>query len=151
MFIDRPNQSLCRNRGARRRRRIASSRRGAAAIEFALVSFFFLVPMLGMIEVGRMIMVQEILINAAREGARTAIAPNKTDANVRTTIDNYLAASNITGFSRTISPSLGSNPPADTAITVTVSVPCSSVSWGGAPTIFAGRTLTAKVVMMKQK
>ena len=151
MFTDRTTSGTCRSVAPHRRRRAASTRRGGAAIEFALVSFFFFVPMIGMIEVARMIMVKEILVNAAREGARTAIAPNKTDANVRTTIDNYLAASNITGFTRTISPSLGSNPPVDSAITVTVSVPCSSVSWGGAPTIFAGRTLTATVVMMKQK
>ena len=45
---------------------------------------------LGMIEVARMLMVQEILVNAAREGARTAVAPLKTDMQVNQIVDSHL-------------------------------------------------------------
>jgi len=49
------------------------ARRGVAAIEFALVTMFFVIPLLiGVWEVGRLVQVQQIVSNAAREGARLA-------------------------------------------------------------------------------
>ena len=71
--------------GSRKR----STRRGVAAVEFALVAPLFFTLILGIIEFGRMMMVQEILVNAAREGARAAILPGETDAQVTTTVSNY--------------------------------------------------------------
>jgi Flp pilus assembly protein TadG len=48
-------------------------RRGAAAVEFAVVMTFVLVPfMCGVWEVGRLVQVQQIVSNSAREGARLA-------------------------------------------------------------------------------
>lgn len=125
-------------------------RRGTATVEFAVIAPVFFLLVLGIIEIGRMTMVQEILINAAREGARMAIVPGKTDAQVTTTIDNYLAASSISGHSRSVSPSLATSPASGTAITVSVSVPCTSVSWLGNTTWFGGNNLSAFVVMIKE-
>ncbi|MGB6041722.1 MAG: TadE family protein, partial [Pirellulales bacterium] len=48
-------------------------RRGVAAVEFALVAPLFVLMVMGMIEVGRAIMVQQVLTNASREGARRAV------------------------------------------------------------------------------
>jgi Flp pilus assembly pilin Flp len=45
-------------------------RKGAAAVEFALVAPLFTLMLLGMIEVGRAIHVQQTLQNAVREGSR---------------------------------------------------------------------------------
>ena len=55
------------------RRHPRTRRRGVAAVEFALVALLFLVPLLiGVWEVGRLVQVQQIVSNAAREGARLA-------------------------------------------------------------------------------
>ena len=74
-----------------------SSRRGAAAAEFAIVAPLFLTLVFGVIQFGRMIMVQQIVINAAREGARAAIVPGETDAQVSSTVNNYLTSLNLIG------------------------------------------------------
>jgi Flp pilus assembly protein TadG len=47
------------------------ARRGVASIELAFVFMFFMIPMMiGIWEVGRLVQVQQIVSNAAREGAR---------------------------------------------------------------------------------
>jgi Flp pilus assembly protein TadG len=60
-------------RGNRTRRlKDCGSRRGTAAVEAAFCMPVLLILMLGMWEVGRMVQVEQILVNAAREGARVA-------------------------------------------------------------------------------
>lgn len=54
-------------------RRMKPVRRGVAAVEVALATAVFLVPMvIGIWEIGRLIQVQQIVSNSAREGARLA-------------------------------------------------------------------------------
>lgn len=49
------------------------TRSGAAAVEFIFVLSFILVPvMFGVWEVGRLVLIQQIVANSAREGARLA-------------------------------------------------------------------------------
>jgi Flp pilus assembly protein TadG len=54
------------------RRRKANRRRGVAAVEAAVTLPLLLTLMLGVWEVGRLIQVNQIVVNAAREGARLA-------------------------------------------------------------------------------
>src|SRR4051794_14436160 len=61
----RPDDRLARH--LRRRRR------GAAAAEFALVSVVFFAVLFGIIEFGELVMVNNLLDGAAREGARLAV------------------------------------------------------------------------------
>ena len=49
-------------------------RTGTAAVELAVCLPFLLVLILGIWEVGRMVMVQQLIANAAREGGRQAAA-----------------------------------------------------------------------------
>lgn len=127
------------------------SRRGVAAVEFALVAPLFIAFILGIIEFGRMMMVQEILVNAASQGTRAAIMPGQTDAQVTTIVDNCLNGAGISGYNApTVSPTLASGPASGTALTMTVSVPCQSVSWLGGSTWFNGQTLSASIVMTKE-
>ena len=49
------------------------ARRGATIVEFALVAPLLFLVVIGMVEFGRMVMVQQILTNASREGARQGI------------------------------------------------------------------------------
>ena len=132
------------------RSRQRSDRRGVVAIEFALVAPVFFALILGIIEFGRMLMVQEILVNAAREGARAAIQPNETDAQTAGVVSTYMSAAGISGYTEAVSPTLASGPATGAALTLTVSVPCATVSWLSTSTWFQGQTLTASVVMIKE-
>ncbi len=76
----------------------ASDRRGALAVEAAVVFPLLLIMLLGIWEVGRMIQVQQILVNSAREGARlaaggyTANSTAVTNTMVEQAVRDYLQA-----------------------------------------------------------
>src|SRR4029079_7300001 len=67
-------------------------RRGAAVVEFAVVSPVFFLLIFGMIEYGRLVMVQQVLTNASREGARVGVLDGSTQADVTTAVNNYLTS-----------------------------------------------------------
>src|SRR5207253_7262975 len=83
-----------------------TGRRGSALVEFAMVLPLLFMLVFGFIEFGRAMMVESLLVNGAREGARAATLAAETDADVQQVIDTYMANVGITGHSRTISPSL---------------------------------------------
>ena len=68
------------------------NRRAAAAVEFAIVAPVFFLLVFGMIEYGRMVMVQQVITNASREGARAAVLDGATTGSVTTTVNAYLTA-----------------------------------------------------------
>src|SRR4029077_13314881 len=71
-----------RNRPRRRRGYRFANRCGAAAVEFAIVAPVFFLLVIGMIEVGRAMMVQQVLINASCVGARQAVTAGATSSAV---------------------------------------------------------------------
>ena len=128
-----------------------TTRRGAAAVELAFVVLFFFIPVLfGIWEAGRLVEVQQIVSNSAREGARLAAqgytinstgAPTQiTTTNVKDVVVQYLAAAGFatlqpedvtvsfafTGSGGATHPYQGKK---NEAFTVTVSVPWSKVRW----------------------
>jgi Flp pilus assembly protein TadG len=135
---------------SRSRSRKRGRRRGVAAVEFALVAPIFFTLILAIIEFGRMMMVQQVLVNAAREGARASVLPGETDSQVTSVVSNYMSASGVSGYTETLSPTEASAPSSGTNMTLTVSVPCSTVSWLGGSTWFSGKTLSASVVMVHE-
>src|SRR5947209_17029419 len=87
-------------------------RRGAAAVEFAIIAPLLVALVLGLIEFGRVLMVEQILTNAAREGCRTAVLEGSTSSDVNTTVSNYLTGSGISGAPNpTVSPDPSSAAP----------------------------------------
>ena len=64
-------------------------------MEFAVVAPIFILLLFGMIEYGRMVMVQQMLTNATREGARQAVLDGATTEGVRNTVKNYLSSGGI--------------------------------------------------------
>ena len=125
------------------------NRRAAAAVEFALVAPVFFLLVLGMIEYGRMVMVQQVLTNASREGARAAVLDGADWAEVEALVTAYMASGSITGHT--------CNKPAnfDTAefgdpMTITVSVPFNQVSWLPSPMYLGGKTLSATTIMRRE-
>jgi Flp pilus assembly protein TadG len=125
-------------------------RRAAAAVEFAIVAPLFFLLVFGLIEYGRMVMVQQIITNASREGARTAVLDGATTSGVQTAVNNYLTSGSVSGATVTVDP----NPPTSAQygdpVTVTVSVPFSQVSWLPSPMYLGGKTLTSTTVMRRE-
>jgi len=121
-------------------------RRGVAAVEFAIVAPFLILLLFGIIECGRAIMVQQVLTNASREGARRAILEATTTSEVTTIVSDYLTNGSIAGATVTVSPTPLSSAGFGDPVTVTVSVPYDQVSWIP-PWFMGGRTLSASTQM----
>jgi len=126
-------------------------RRGAAAVEFAIVAPVFFLMIFGMIEFGRMIMVQQIITNASREGTRIAILEGTTDAEIVTAVERCLEGGGISGAEIDVS----RNPPElaeyGEPVSVMVSIPFSKVSWLPSPMFGLGdRVMTASTVMRRE-
>ncbi|HYT67375.1 MAG TPA: TadE/TadG family type IV pilus assembly protein [Vicinamibacterales bacterium] len=66
------------------------SQKGAALIEAAVTVPIILLISVGIFEFGRAYQTQQVLTNAAREGARLAVIEGTTDAEVRTRVRDYL-------------------------------------------------------------
>jgi Flp pilus assembly protein TadG len=126
------------------------NRRGTAAVEFALVAPVFFLLVFGMIEYGRMVMVQQVITNASREGARVGVLDGSAASDVSTAVNNYLSAAKISGATTTCNPSTPSSAGYGQPVAVTVSVPFNSVSWLPTPLFLGGKTLTATSTMRRE-
>ena len=135
-----------RNRQLRRKRAV---RKGVAAVEFAIVAPVFILLVVGIIELSRAMMVQQVLTNASRVGARSATLINSTEQQVVDTVSGYAENLSIPGTTVTVSPSPAAAAAGD-AMTVTVSVPFSEVTWMPSPWFMGEATLTASSVMRKE-
>jgi len=78
-----------------RGRRLWRSEQGAELIEFALVLPMLLLVVLGIVEFGLLFQRFEVLNNAAREGARMAVLPGYTTADVSSRVVAYTNAAGI--------------------------------------------------------
>lgn len=72
------------------RQRRTAPRRGAAAVELAVLAPILVFFLLGLWEIGRIVHLQQIVANAAREGARQAAAGKKTKAQIQDVVLDYL-------------------------------------------------------------
>ncbi|MHC4438915.1 MAG: TadE/TadG family type IV pilus assembly protein [Planctomycetota bacterium] len=77
------------------RRRKESRHRGAAAAEAALVLPLLLLVTFGAIKYGWLFLKAQQITNAARNGARMAAMPDVLDPNVKASVINLLATTNI--------------------------------------------------------
>jgi Flp pilus assembly protein TadG len=114
-------------------RKKRTTRSGVAAVEFALVAPIFFLLVFGLIEFGRMMMVQQALTNGAREGSRVAVMPNtKNGADVEAAIRDYLQsvmANANTGEVRVTVPGNLGTVTSGATLTVSVEVDYLDVSW----------------------
>ena len=125
-------------------------------VEFAIVAPLFFLLVFGMIEYGRMVMVQQVITNASREGARRAVLDGATTTEVKTKIKNYLQSA---GFKKlderldgyvTVDPNPPTNAGYRQPVTVTIKVPFADVSWIPAPMFLKGVDLSATTVMSRE-
>ena len=132
-------------------------RRGAVAVEMALMAPFLAAMTLGICEIGQLASIQSYLSEAAYAGCSTGSQPASSNSTVISNVKNCLIASNVTAASAVITIKVN-NVAADVAtaqlndeITVTVAVPISAVSWVGTYYFVPGSSvLTRTVVMLKQ-
>ncbi len=147
----------------------AKRREGVAAVELAFLAPVLLIILLGLWDVGRMVQLQQILSNAAREGARlaaqgqtinstgtpTQIQVSTGTPNVKTTVVNYLqrAGLNVTTSDVTVTfvyltgDTTKTQPHQATKgqqFKVTVTVPTANLRWTTLGTIMPA-TMTASV------
>ena len=125
-------------------------RRGAAAVEFAVTAPVLFRVAFGVMEVGRAFMVQQLLANAARDGARSAMLEGSTVESVQAAVASYLEGSAVRNVRVEVSPqplivAQGGDP-----VTVTVTVPFESVSWLAPPKYFRDVGLSATVTMRRE-
>ena len=127
-----------------------NKRKGAAAVEFAIVAPVFVLLVFGMIEYGRMVMVQQVITNATREGARRAVLDGVTAADVNTTVNTYLTNGTVSGATVTLSPTNPATASSGTPVSVTVSVPYTAVSWLPSPFFLGSATMTSTSTMRRE-
>lgn len=125
-------------------------------MEFAFVAPVFFLMVLGMIEIGRGVMVQQIINNASREGARLAVLPGTTTTDVETRIGAILTGAGVNGATVEIFNGAGETTNPENVgfgdvVNVTVSVPFNQVSWLPASRYLAGKNLTASTIMRGER
>ena len=124
-------------------------RRGVAAVEFAVIAPVFVVMLLGIIETGRAVMVQQVITNAAREGARVGVFDGATDADVESAANRYLTGAGIQGATISTTPSPPSSAAYGEPVSVTVSILFDDAAWLN-PGFMSGRSLSATAVMRRE-
>lgn len=126
------------------------NRRGAAAVEFAVIAPLFFVLVFGMIEFGRMIMVQQVITNASREGARMGVLDGSTTTTVQSAVQTYLQGAAVRGAQVTVNPDPPSSAAYGDPVTVSVSISFNQVSWLPSPMFLGGQALSATTVMRRE-
>ncbi len=111
-------------------RNCSRDRRGAAAVEFAFVAPLLMMLLFGATELGRAMYIQNSVTAAARVGAREATLPSSTQQTVESIVEQYTSEFSEGTTSVTVTPDLTTAEAGD-MLTVTVSVPTSTLSsWG---------------------
>lgn len=142
-------------------------RKGAATVEFAVVLPIFVMLILGVVEMGRAVNVQQTLTNASREAARIAAIDGMTEQDVRDAVAECLTASGVYGWQGFDAngnpigkpcldaqvdfnvPSLATAKSGD-PIAVTVTLQRDKVSWLPGQSQYLGTTLQATTTMRKE-
>lgn len=119
----------------RKRRAPARTRRGTSIVEFAVVAPVVFLFIFGIIEFGRLMMVQEAMTNAAREACReaslaTTVNSADVDAAARNVMLSVMAdAANTAKVRVTMTPASMASVSSGTPCNVYIEVNFSDVSW----------------------
>jgi Flp pilus assembly protein TadG len=134
-------------------RRKAAARRGVAAVEFAALLPGILILLMGIIEVGRLVEMQQVLSNAAREGARQASTAQLGNSQVQDVVTEYISVAGFSTANVTVTVQDLTKPGTDVAqayyldhLQVSIAYPYSNVRWSMLSFIVpANYTLTSQV------
>jgi Flp pilus assembly protein TadG len=131
-------------------------RRGATAVEFALIAPVLFAVLFGIIDFGRAMMSLDLLAHAARGGARVGVLANKSTDDIKAAANAALDAGGIDHTNASIAVTVnGNGVDASTAVTgdqvqVTVSVPFSKLTWLPSSWFLANATVSEAVVMRRE-
>ena len=84
----RPTNFFSRRRGER----------GSVLLEMAMTLPLLLLVAVGIFELGRAYQTEQILTNAAREGARMAVLPNASASNIASRVKGYLQSGQLSNY-----------------------------------------------------
>lgn len=129
-------------------------RRGAAAVEFAVLAPLLATLMMGMMEVTRAIQVKNYLTDAARSGCRRAIVAGSSNSSITDNINTILTNNGLTSSDAT--PTFKVNgvvADVNTAVkydqvSVSISIPTSKITWVPLSFFSASSVESETVVMM---
>ncbi|HUY37006.1 MAG TPA: TadE/TadG family type IV pilus assembly protein [Pirellulales bacterium] len=132
-------------------------RRGAAAVEMALLAPIFCTVAMGIFEIGRAEMVRSCLSDAARAGCRTGVKPGQGNADIIADVNDILTNEGIPAGKATIT-ILVSGASTDAlkaqggidSVSVQVSIPVSSVNWVILRFLSGSKFESETVAMLKQ-
>ncbi len=126
------------------------NRVGAAVVEFAVISPLMIMMTVGLMEVGRLVMVKQIVVNASREGARQATLPDSSAAEIVASVNQNLTNSSIKGAIVSVDPVDLKATAAGTPVTVTIDVGSASISWLPKPMFALHKSISASTTMRKE-
>lgn len=125
-------------------------RAGAAVVEFAFVAPFMIFLTMGMIEIGRLVMVKQMLVSTSREGARMAVLPGSKTLELQSYVESELEKLSINTATVTLTPAILETAAPGSPITVQISVPAANVSWIPQPMFSFGNLVEAATTMRKE-
>lgn len=128
-------------------KRMGKKRRGAVAVELAVVTPVMLAMLFGIIEFGWLFTVQHTMVNAAREGARFGSLEGVESSEVTSKVQQYLTA---VGIDQTATIAVTDATTDDPTVTVRVTIPRDDVSLVGNFFGFSGGTLEGLASMRKE-
>lgn len=119
----------------------------------ALVAPVFVMMVMALLETSRLGMAAQLITTAAREGCRVAVLPGATQSDVQTRVNAVLSGSGISVG--TVTPTCPSGytwntAPGGTAITVSLSVPYSQVTWIGTPYFLKDANVAASATLSSE-
>ncbi len=127
-------------------------RKAAAVVELAVTLPVLILVLLGIIEFGRAMMVQQLLVNGARVGSRRAMLDNQTNADIEQLVVDY--CQDTVHATVTVAVSINGVASADLAAAdqgdlceISVSVPFSQVSFLPTPHFIGSSILSGSCVM----
>jgi hypothetical protein len=107
-----------------------------------------LVLFLGAVGIGRAIVVQHTLVEAARAGCRLRSVSNQVEEQeIYNFIDNVMNNAGLTGYSVALLPELLDDIQHMDAVQVSVSIPYDRIPWFVGSEFLAGQTLTGTCIM----
>lgn len=127
-------------------------RRGNAVLEAALVLPILTALGFGTVEFGHYFFVKHTVQGAAREGARAAIVPTGTNADVATAVSAVMTAAGYASgdYTVTVSPDSVASAAAGSNVTVTVACHWGTVGLRPLGIISTGKQVTGTTVMRRE-
>jgi Flp pilus assembly protein TadG len=121
-----------------------TSRPGQALIEFAVIGVLLSTMSLGVFEFGRAYYASVAVTNAARDGARVAMNPSATNAEIVTTVEDSAGSIEVSQVDVDRSTTEGETSTVTVTYDFTSNVPLISQFWGGG-TLEISRSATSRV------